>query len=1436
MNKFIRPTLRTLIFAVLTLLSLEQAQATHIVGGEMNYSCLGNDQYQIELTIYRDCFFADPRAFFDDPAFIGIFDENNQLVNSLSLPLLNNDTIPAILNDSCLFVPASVCVHTTTYRGVITLPFRTGGYQVAYQRCCRNQTILNIIDPVNTGATYVTNITEEAMLGCNNSPKFTEWPPLFVCVNKPIDWDHSAVDVDGDSLVYELCVPFAGADNNIPRPVPTNNPPFENVVLNEPAFDLSNLLGGDPLTIDRHTGRLTAVPSIIGQFVIGVCVSEYRNGQLIGQTRRDFQYNVGECGEVQAVIVAPDVQCEDLSVSFENSSPNADAYLWNFNDPNNPGASSTDAEPTYQYSEPGTYTIQLIASTRSVCRDTSYHTIFLQRNSTESNFAIDVQNCVENSTLVLTDLSIDPISAPSQWMWSVSVDGSVTETSTLQNPVFQVSTPANIEVSLTTTSENGCVDGDTRTFETVVSNPTDIIASDIQVCDGVITGLNPDAEQEFMYQWEANPFFSDLANANPRVIVSEDFSVGVTVTTDQGCTASKDISVEAINIPEINTIADQFTICEGEVVIPNTVEFPNLTFEWSGAGIEQSSNDVTNIMPSESGSYQVVITESSALACMASTTFDITVNENPQEAIGLIPNTFNVCTGPDISLNPRANDLFEYEWASTNFNSTDANPSVPTMTATYNVTVTNPSTGCNLAKNVRVDAVETPTISIADQFTICDGEAVVPNTQDFPGLSFAWTGVGIDQNDADVVNILPNSSGSYSVVITESSALACSSTETFNITVNENPVDQLAAISDDILICNGSTMALNPNGNDAFDYQWAAEGFSSTETNPIAGSDIDRYSVTITNPSTGCNLNKSITVDLPTPIDLTINGERNICFNQGTTLTVSGNGDLAFQWIPDDQSPVSTASTFVYNGNEDLGINVLAVDEFGCRESTTVAIDVENRITALDNLPDSVLVCENIPTALSTSFDDSVDYLWSPTINIDDATSSAPIFNSDETTVYTVQATNPSNGCFTSKSLRAVVPVTIDLTVSDNLNTCGDDAVFLTATSDRGQSFSWISTSGASVGTTSTVEVDNRNSANYIVEVTDDFGCVVSDSVSVDFVGINANIADDRLETCDDELQINLADVDPINANNYEWGPVESIISGENSDSPIVLNNGNDPITYGVTITNEFNCRVVDEVVVENRFLLADLDNDQLACVDIDLELNPNFVEEYTYSWSPSELFTDPNASNPIIQPTEDVTLEVTVMDDDGCSTVREVRITTTDLDDLVVASMAQDTILDGQSTQFNVTNDPDLTYQWVPPLGLDDPTSPNPTANPSESTNYIVMITNSQGCTTTRQLNLTVLNSDCAEPYVFFPNAFTPNGDGVNDVLRLRGNAVTEVNFVIYDRWGERIFVADSIDDEWDGTYRGRALPPDVYGYYLEVKCLFGGEFKKQGNVTLLD
>ena len=83
--------------------------------------------------------------------------------------------------------------------------------------------------------------------------------------------------------------------------------------------------------------------------------------------------------------------------------------------------------------------------------------------------------------------------------------------------------------------------------------------------------------------------------------------------------------------------------------------------------------------------------------------------------------------------------------------------------------------------------------------------------------------------------------------------------------------------------------------------------------------------------------------------------------------------------------------------------------------------------------------------------------------------------------------------------------------------------------------------------------------------------------------------------------------------------------------------------------------------------------------------------------------------------------------------------------------------------------------------------------------------------------------------------NVFSPNGDGRNDILYVDSKGIKSLLFIIYGRWGEKVFESNDVNTGWDGTFRGKPMNPAVFVYYLKASFTNGREIIKQGNVTLI-
>lgn len=656
--------LRTLSVSMMLLFFAQANYATHIVGGEMNYKCLGNDLYEMTLTIYRDCENGVPN--FDSLAHIGVFDTNNQLIASignqgvLDIPYIEDDTLAPVLFNPCLVIPPNVCVDVTTYVFNVELPFLAGGYRIAYQRCCRNNTIVNIVNPGGTGATYTIDISEESLNLCNSSPTFREWPPVYICVNEPIIFDHGADDADGDSLVYSLCTPFLGGEQtscmppNIavpcfdplqpcgPQPCPPFNPPFQTIVW-DPPYNTNDMLGGIPLSIDSETGLLTGTPNTIGQFVVGICMEEFRDGVLISTTKRDFQYNIGVCGTSTSAFFVPEVSCEGLEVDFENQSVLSNEFQWFFNDPNNPNATSDQNSPTFTYADTGTYTVMLIAEPNSAtCADTSFGTFSVYESSLVTEFDFEILNCDDPFSISLIDMSLDTIFDITEWAWVIN--GSVFSSDQMP-PVFTGDADdLPLTISLAIENDKRCEGTAEQTIS--VGTPLDyqniIINCEPQGTANLsVNTLFP--SDTVAITWEpAAAIISGQNSGTPLVDLTIANVFYFTAIDNDGCTYEDSIVVSNGGFDlMLNATADPDTIVSGTSSQLDVTGNDLTVYEWlPNPTLDDPTIRNPIATPEETTEYAVIVTDSNGCVDTA-TVLVVVITLDCEEPLIFMPNAFS---------------------------------------------------------------------------------------------------------------------------------------------------------------------------------------------------------------------------------------------------------------------------------------------------------------------------------------------------------------------------------------------------------------------------------------------------------------------------------------------------------------------------------------------------------------------------------------------------------------------------------------------------------------------------------------------------------------------------------------------------------------------------------------------------------------------------
>ncbi len=368
----------------------------------------------------------------------------------------------------CLELPTNICIEKKVYSGEVMFPLRDESYFIAYQGCCRTGSLVNILSPLGVGSTYHIELLPEAQIVCNSSPEFQAIPPTVICIDEPINYSQQAIDLEGDQLVYELCAPlnFDNPINNNPIP-----PPYFSVPFIAPDYAAAYPLGNGVLSIDPNTGLLSGMPNITGQFVVGICVNEYRNGTLLSTTRRDIQFNVAPCPPlVFAEIEADEISgqdtyiinaCREQDISLINNSTQTeyiDSLLWSI-DMNGNTMTSSDWEPSFFFEEGGSHEGSLILNPGGFCTDTANFVINVV-TEIQADFTAEYDTCV-GGPVTFYNNSFSVGSDIEDWFWTFGDSA----TTSLKNPTKIFEAPGFHEVFLTITDEFNCKDTVVKTVQ-----------------------------------------------------------------------------------------------------------------------------------------------------------------------------------------------------------------------------------------------------------------------------------------------------------------------------------------------------------------------------------------------------------------------------------------------------------------------------------------------------------------------------------------------------------------------------------------------------------------------------------------------------------------------------------------------------------------------------------------------------------------------------------------------------------------------------------------------------------------------------------------------------------------------------------------------------------------------------------------------------------
>lgn len=729
------------------------------------------------------------------------------------------------------------------------------------------------------------------------------------------------------------------------------------------------------------------------------------------------------------------------------------------------------------------------------------------------------------------------------------------------------------------------------------------------------------------------------------------------------------------------------------------------------------------------------------------------VRVSPTNFDAIASNDTAICEGGFATLTVSGGS--SYSWTpATGLNTTTGATVIatPSQTTTYVVTTTDNVTGCIDRDTITVTVNPLPQIAFTGANEICfTDEATLDAGAGF--VSYLWT-----PNGETTQTITVNTAGTY--VVTVIDANGCQNTDEVELLVGVPPVVNLGA---DLAGCSGDEFLLDA-GAGFESYTWNNTATTQTITVTQSGT----YIVVVTDEG-GCSGRDTVNVTIfETTLDL--GNDTTICNGEFLRLTAGPVGP-AYLWSNNE-----TTNSILVSTSDTYGVTVTVTGTTTCTASDEIVVTVNEPVVV--DLGSNNITCSGNPLVLNAGAG-FVSYNWSPN---GETTQTIEVLTGG---LYGVTVTDQF-GCQGSDVLSVI---DVNPTVSAGAptrNLCQGETVTIAAVSNTPNvNFLWTP------GNQTTASITVSDAGTYIVTATDANGCFGRDTVVVTvFANPVPDLGAER-NICGNET-VTLSPFGTFTS--YTWSTNETTATITVTDAGV----------YRVTVTDANGCTGVASVQVNVLSNITfDLDDFTVCSGDeVTITAPADFA---SYQWSNG-------ASTQSITVNQPGVYTVEVSDANGCS--GSASSTVSFFVYTLNATVNPSPINKGESTQLNVSvsgGSGNYTYSWTPTTGLNNSTIANPTATPEDTTVYTVVVIDAETeCTAGTD---SVLVEVILESRFAVPDAFTPDGDGRNDLFEIytSGN-ITVSEFRIYNRWGELIHDSTS---GWDGTYKGEPQPVGTYGYY---------------------
>jgi len=1056
------------------------------------------------------------------------------------------------------------------------------------------------------------------------------------------------------------------------------------------------------------------------------------------------------------------------------------------------------------------------------------------------------------------------IGSVSSYNWSFG-DGS---TSTVTSPIKTYSTAGSFTVSLTATSNNGCVNSSSQivtvNIGTVNGNVRGNISGSANVCidsnggNFLFTGQTG-AILRWEFQDEGNNVWTNVNSTQNTLSYSNLLLTRMyrVLTQYSPCsTAYSDTAIVIVNpLPNTNFTLDE--TCPGSPSgFTNTSSITTggiAGFNWNfGDG---STSTVSSPLKtySAAGNYTVTLTATSNSGCVNTATQTVTVNIGTVtgNVKGNVTGSTNVCinsNGGNLLLTGQTGTIIQWEYqdaGTTNWNIVPGN--INTLSySNLNVTrifrVLTQYTSCSTAYSdtaiVIVNSLPIVNFSIDD---VCKGQpsrfinsSTVPNgniqsnTWDFGNGASSIVSQPIYTYDND---------GTYSILLTVTSTAGCMDTLRVNSVVHPLPQVQFTqtnvCLRNMMNFMNSSSVSSGSIVSTTWNF---GDSNTSSDSNPnylFANDGVYSIELIVTSDR-GCkdSITKSATVF---PRANVLFNTDTVCFGSQThftNLTTLSSGNLTYSWnFGDGTNSLQINPNHTYASADTFMVRLISTSTQGCKDTLDQEVIVESQPVANFTVQNVCAYDSAQFTSTSISGGTLLNYAW----DFGDGSSS---FIANPSHLF------PNSGIFLEK-LTVTTPAGCSNTISKNITIYQVPiANFSVNNVCDSLPANFINLSSIGAGTLLNIwEFGDGNSSSvsnpsytysrygtYSVELisTSTFGCadtIIGSATIYPRPKPNFGIP----AVCEGAISV-FSDSSSIASGfilSYAWDFGDGTNSIIKNPTKQYLISGVYPVT--LVVNSDKGCSydttinaIVNVLPIADFSFISECNGDSISFANLS-SISSGIIN---YSWNYGDGESSTETSPKHLFPSSGIfPTELLVVSNEGCSDSLTKQITVFSIPQ---PEAGNDTSTSkGYSIQLNATGG--NNYFWFPNKGLSSSTIANPKANPMESTQYILTVIDNNGCIGYDTINVSIVD----DYKIIANNIITPNGDGINDVWKIENiSTFGEAELMIFDRWGKVIYNVTGYDNSWGGTSGSDILPDGTYYYVITFPT---SSIVYNGSITIL-